>query len=179
MLVAMHAPCWCGCGSCGCGCGCWLSAGKPEQTCLSTCCLPGACLPRRRMPPGGSPFTRMARVIGGAFAHWRAKVGRFHRGRHCTRLANCTSRFQPGRLLMGAGEAGLDCSIMPRVRAAGAGGRQPAARGGGRDEHCAGPGQAGPVRHCVRVWRGHSCQGPMQQGVSLCMCTRHRPAGWS
>ncbi|KAI7845604.1 hypothetical protein COHA_000891 [Chlorella ohadii] len=28
----------------------------------------------RRMPPGGSPFTRMARVIGGAFAHWRAKV---------------------------------------------------------------------------------------------------------
>lgn len=28
----------------------------------------------RRMPPGGSPFTRMARVIAGAFAHMKAKV---------------------------------------------------------------------------------------------------------
>jgi peptide/histidine transporter 3/4 len=26
------------------------------------------------MPPAGSPFTRMARVIAGAFAHCKAKV---------------------------------------------------------------------------------------------------------
>ena len=42
----------------------------------SSACQPSGApfCPRRRMPPAGSPFTRMARVIGGSFAHWKAKV---------------------------------------------------------------------------------------------------------
>lgn len=47
----------------------WPVAPSSRLPSQSSLVLPRPC---RRMPPGGSPFTRMARVVAGAFAHLRS-----------------------------------------------------------------------------------------------------------